>query len=84
MTTPRSAWTRAGWWRFARHHLQMLVAMLLGMAVLGPSSPRCSTRWAGGQSALSLSSTYSSWPPTRPRRWWRGWATAATAGLPPA
>ena len=36
MTTPRSAWTRAGGWRFARHYLEMLVAMLLGMAVLGP------------------------------------------------
>jgi hypothetical protein len=36
MTTPRSAWTCAGRWRFARHHLEMLVAMLLGMAVLGP------------------------------------------------
>ncbi len=36
MTTPRSARTRAERWRFARHYLEMVVAMLLGMAVLGP------------------------------------------------
>jgi hypothetical protein len=36
MTTPRSAWTRAEAWRFTRHYLEMVVAMLLGMAVLGP------------------------------------------------
>ena len=36
MTTPRSAWTRAEGRRFTRHYLGMVVAMLLGMAVLGP------------------------------------------------
>ena len=36
MTTSRSAWTRAAARRFARHYLEMVVAMLLGMAVLGP------------------------------------------------
>jgi hypothetical protein len=36
MTTPRSTWTRTTGWRFARHYLEMVVAMVLGMAVLGP------------------------------------------------
>ena len=40
-TTPRSTWTRSTWtrtarWRFARHYLEMVVAMLLGMMILGP------------------------------------------------
>ena len=36
MTTPRSAWTRAEAWRFTRHYLEMVVAMVVGMVVLGP------------------------------------------------
>ncbi len=36
MTTRRSTWTRASAWRFVRHYLEMVVAMALGMAVLGP------------------------------------------------
>ena len=33
---PRS-WTRAAVWRFVRHYLEMVAAMVLGMAVLGPA-----------------------------------------------
>ena len=29
---------RAAWWQFARHYLEMVVAMLLGMAALGAVS----------------------------------------------
>lgn len=36
MTTSRSSWTRTDSWRFARHYLEMVVAMLLGMMILGP------------------------------------------------
>jgi hypothetical protein len=36
MTTRRSAWTRASAWHFVRHYVEMLVAMAIGMAVLGP------------------------------------------------
>jgi hypothetical protein len=35
-TTARATWTRASVWRFVRHYLEMVVAMMLGMAVLGP------------------------------------------------
>ncbi len=36
MTIPRPTWTRAAVWHFVRHYLEMVVAMVLGMAVLGP------------------------------------------------
>jgi len=36
MTPHRSDRTRAERWRFARHYLEMVVAMLVGMSVLGP------------------------------------------------
>jgi hypothetical protein len=36
MTTPQLTWTRAEGRRFARHYLEMVVVMLLGMALLGP------------------------------------------------
>jgi hypothetical protein len=36
MTTLRPTWTRAAVWHFVRHYLEMVVALVLGMAVLGP------------------------------------------------
>jgi hypothetical protein len=35
MTTLRT-WTRTGVWEFVRHYLEMVVAMVLGMVLLGP------------------------------------------------
>ena len=34
--TPTRTWTRSAVWHFARHYLEMVVAMVLGMVVLGP------------------------------------------------
>jgi flagellar biosynthetic protein FliP len=36
MTTHPHTWTRTTGWRFVRHYLEMVVAMMVGMAVLGP------------------------------------------------
>jgi hypothetical protein len=36
MTVPHRPRTRTAVWRFVRHYLEMVVAMTLGMAVLGP------------------------------------------------
>jgi hypothetical protein len=36
MTTPQPTHTRSATWQFLRHYLEMVVAMLLGMAILGP------------------------------------------------
>lgn len=33
---PRATWNRTTVWHFVRHYLEMVVAMVLGMVVLGP------------------------------------------------
>ena len=34
--TSTRAWTRSAVWDFVRHYLEMVVAMVLGMVILGP------------------------------------------------
>ena len=49
---------------FVHHYLQMVVAMLVGMIVLGPVWSLAGNALASPPSCINPNRPYSSWPPT--------------------